>query len=67
MEAYKVKKGTIVVVTDDSIKTPPASTPVNKGDIITINSIDGAYCNGVNENGDRIYIAACAEVEIVNN
>lgn len=67
MEAYKVKKGTKVVVTDDNTKTPPASTPVNKGDIITIINIDGMYCNGVNENGDRIYVAAWTEVEIVNN
>jgi hypothetical protein len=64
MEAYKVKQGTKVVVTDNSVKTPPSSIPVNKGDIITINRLDGMYCNGVNEHGDRVYVASWTEVEI---
>lgn len=63
MEAYKVKKGTKVKVVDDNVKTPTASLPVKQGDEIVINTLDGMYCNGINVDGDRIYIAAWTEVE----
>ena len=63
MEAYKVKKGTKVKVVDDNVKTPPASLPVKQGDEIVINTLDGMYCNGINAEGGRIYIAAWTEVE----
>ena len=63
MEAYNVKYGTKVIVTDEDVKTPPSSIPVNKGDEITIYKLDGMYCNGINKDGDRIYIAALTEVE----
>ena len=64
MKAYEVKQGTKVVITDENVKTPPSSIPVYKGDEITINRLDGMYCNGINKNGDRIYIAGWTEVEI---
>ena len=63
MKAYNVKYGTKVIVTDEDAKTPPSSIPVNKGDEITIYKLDGMYCNGINKDGDRIYIAAWTEVE----
>lgn len=63
MEAYSVKYGTKVIVTDENVKTPPSSIPVIKGDEITIYELDGMYCNGINKDGDRIYIAAWTEVE----
>lgn len=63
MKAYDIKYGTKVIITDENIKTPPSSININKGDIITIHRLDGMYCNGLNENGDRIYIAAWTEVE----
>ena len=63
MKAYNVKYGTKVIVTDEDVKTPPSSIPVNKGDEITIYKLDGMYCNGINKDGDRIYIAALTEVE----
>ena len=66
MEAYNVKYGTKVKIIDEDVKTPPSSIPVESGDIITIHRLDGMYCNGINENGDKIYIAAWTEVEIVN-
>jgi len=65
MEAYKVKYGTKVKVVDDDIQTPPSSIPIKKGDIITINKLDGMYCNGYDSQGNRIYIAAWTEVEYV--
>jgi hypothetical protein len=63
MKAYNVKYGTKVIVTDEDVKIPPSSIPVNKGDEITIYKLDGMYCNGINKDGDRIYIAALTEVE----
>jgi len=64
MKAYKVESGTKVIVTDNNIKTPPGSLPIETGDEITIYRLDGMYCNGINNNGDRIYIAALTDVKI---
>ncbi len=64
MEAYNVKQGTKVIIIDDDVKTPPDSISVKKGDEITIDRLDGMYCNGINSNGDRIYIAAWTEVQL---
>ena len=63
MKAYNVKNGTKVRVTDEDIKNPIDSTPVNKGDEITIHRLDGMYVNATDQNGNRIYIAAWTEVE----
>jgi hypothetical protein len=63
MEAYDVKYGTKVIVIDENVKTPPSSIPVKKGDEITVYKLDGMYCNGINKDGDRIYIAAWTEVQ----
>jgi hypothetical protein len=63
MEAYNVKYGTKVIVTDENVKTPPAATQIKKGDEITIHRLDGMYCNGVDKDGNRIYIAGWTEVE----
>ena len=63
MEAHNVKYGTKVIVTDDKVKTPPSSIPINKGDEITIYRLDGMYCNGIGKDGNRIYIAGWTEVE----
>lgn len=65
MEAYKVKYGTRVRVVDSNIYIPPASIGVNTGDDIKILRLDGMYCNAINSNGDRIYISAFTEVEII--
>lgn len=63
MEAYKVKYGTKVVITDDEVVIPPSSIALKRGDVITIHKLDGMYCNGINEIGDRVYIGAWTEVE----
>ena len=63
MEAHNVKYGTKVIVTDDNVKTPPSSIPINKGDEITIHRLDGVYCNGIDKDGNRVYIAGWTEVE----
>ena len=63
MKAYNVKYGTKVIVTDNEITTPPLSIPISKGDEITIHNVDGMYCNGVNKDGNNIYIAAWTEVD----
>ena len=43
MEAHNVKYGTKVIVTDENVKIPTSSIPVNKGDEITIYRLDGMY------------------------
>lgn len=63
MKAYNVKYGTKVRVTDENLSNPPDSISVNKGDEITIHRLDGMYCNGIDQDGNRIYIAAWTEVE----
>ena len=63
MKAYNIKQGTKVIVTDENVKNPPDSIPVNKGDEITIHRLDGMYVNATDQNGNRIYIAAWTEVE----
>ena len=63
MEAHNVKYGTKVIVTDENVKTPPSSIPINKGDKITIYRLDGMYCNGTDKDGNRIYVAGWTEVE----
>jgi hypothetical protein len=63
MKAHIVKYGTKVIVTDKNVKTPPSSIPINKGDEITIYRLDGMYCNGIDKDGNRIYVAGCTEVE----
>jgi len=67
MKAYEVRYGTKVIVTDKDVKVPPDAPLVNKGDEVIIHKLDGMYCNGVNENGDRIYIAAWTEVKPKDN
>lgn len=67
MEAYNVKYGTKVKIVDDNITIPPDSYQINKGDIITIFNLDGKYCSGRDEKGNRIYIAAWTEVEEIKN
>ena len=63
MEAHEVKYGTKVVVTDNKITLPPGALQINKGDEITIYKTDGMYCNGIDKDSNRIYIAAWTEVE----
>jgi len=63
MEAHNVTYGTKVIVTDENVETPISSIPVKKGDEITIYKLDGKYCNGINKDGDKIYIAGWTEVE----
>jgi hypothetical protein len=63
MEAHNVKYGTKVIVIDENVKTPPSSIQINKGDEITIHRLDGMYCNGLDKNGNRIYISGWTEVE----
>jgi len=63
MEAHNVKYGTKVIVTDNEVNTPLSSIPISKGDEITIYRLDGMYCNGIDKDGNRIYIAGWTEVE----
>ena len=66
MVAHEVKGGTKVTVTDERVYIPVGTTPVKNGDIITINKVDGMYCNGTDKDGNSIYISAWTEVELYN-
>tara|TARA_R110000803_G_C11925909_1_gene314887 strand:- start:854 stop:1060 length:207 start_codon:yes stop_codon:yes gene_type:complete len=63
MRAYEVKRGTKVVIISEDVWLPPSAIPVTKGDIIKILRLDGMYCNGMDQDGNRIYISAMTEVE----
>jgi len=55
--------GSIFFEADENVNTPPSSIPIKKGDEITIYRLDGIYCNGIDKDGNRIYIAGWTEVE----
>lgn len=63
MRAHDIKYGTKVIVTDKYVQTPIGSLSVSTGDEITIHKVDGMYCNGIDKDGNRIFIAAWTEVE----
>lgn len=63
MQAYNIKHGTKVKIVDEDILVPPSARQINKGDIVTIFKVDRMYCNGEDEDGYPIYIAAWTEVE----
>jgi hypothetical protein len=65
MEAYNVKYKTKVRIIDESVIVPPGALSVNQNDVVTIFKVDGMYCNGINANNERIYIAAWTNVEII--
>lgn len=64
MEAHNVKYGTKVIIIDEDVKIPPGALQVNKGDEITISKLDGMYCNGIDKDGSRVYIAGWTKVEL---
>ena len=64
MKAHQVKNQK-VIVTDNSIITPPASLPVSKGDVIALSGTEGMYCSGYNADGERIRIGVTTNVEII--
>jgi len=56
MKAYEIKRNTKVRVLTSSPK-------VTKNDIITIIGVDGMYCNCLDKNNNRIYIASWTKVQ----
>lgn len=65
MEVYEVNYNTKVKIIDENVKIPPGAKIVKKDDIVTIFKLDGMYCNGIDETGERIYIGGWTKVEIV--
>jgi len=63
MKAYEIKSNTKVLIIDENVKQPFNSIIVKKGDVITILNIDGMYCNCLDENNNRIYIASWTKVK----
>ena len=54
MKLYEVPNNSKIIVKDE-IKTPPASIPIQKGDILQFYHIDGMYSYCKNENGDVVH------------
>lgn len=65
MKLYDVPRNSKIVVMGN-IKTPPASIPIQKGDVLQFHHIDGMYSYCKNENGDVVHLLASAEVEIID-
>jgi hypothetical protein len=63
MQIHEAKYRSKVRIIDNPIKTPPLSLEVKKGDVLKVLRLDGMYCNCINENGDRVYVAGWTEVE----
>lgn len=63
MMAIEAQSGDVVVIVDENIRTPPASPQVNTGDVVTINKVDGMYCQVHHDNGEIAFIAVWTEVE----
>ena len=55
------------VIIDENVEVAPATRRVYKDDIVSLLSYSrcGIYCNGKNENGDRIFIPRWTNVEEV--
>jgi len=67
MKAMNVDRNTKVVITDTGqIRIPPSALPLVTGDVITILNHDGMYVNAVNEDGDRVYLAAWTDVTVID-
>ena len=64
MKLYDVPRNSKIIV-KDKIKTPPASLPIEEGDILQFHHIDGMYSYCENENGDVVHLLASAEVEVI--
>lgn len=66
MQVHEIPYGTKVKITDASVSIPPGAPLLSSGEVITIFKLDGMYCNGENESGDRIYVAAWTNVDLVD-
>ena len=64
MKLREVSRNSKIIV-KDKIITPPASLPIEEGDILQFHRIDGMYSYCKNENGDVVHLLASAEVEVI--
>ena len=64
MKLYEVPRNSKIVVMGN-IKTPPASIPIQKGDVLQFHHIDGMYSYCLNGN-DVVHLSANADVEIID-
>lgn len=64
MKLYEVPNNSKIIV-KDKIKTPPASIPIKRGDILQFHHIDGMYSYCTNKDGEVVHLAAWAEVEVI--
>ena len=65
MKAYEVQPGTKVRIIDKDPKVPPGAKQLDENDEVVILSLDGMHCNASDKEGNRVYMRAWTEVEIV--
>ena len=65
MKLYDVPRNTSVRVMED-VNVPIGAPVIKKGDVIRFHRLDGMYSHCHNDKGEEVYLAAYAEVEIVD-
>jgi len=63
MKLFELPRHTTFKVIDNFIHIPPDSLPVSKGDLLTLDHIDGMYGFCYDERAEVCYIAAWTEVQ----
>ena len=63
MKLYDVPRNSKIIV-KDNIKTPPASIPIEEGDMLQFHRIDGMYSYCENGKGEVVHLSANADVEV---
>ena len=63
MKLHEVPNNTKIRVLGE-VKIQPAAPYINEGDILTFHHIDGMYSYCTDKDGNVVYLAAWAEVEI---
>lgn len=62
---HEVPRGTKIRVRGD-VKIPPAAPPIEVGEILHFNHIDGMYSHCRDMAGNVVHLVAWADVDIVN-
>lgn len=66
MKLYDVPRNSRIKVVSD-IKVPPAAPDIEEGDELKFRNIDGMYSYCTRDDGEVVYLAAWAEVEILDD
>lgn len=65
MKLYDVPRGSYFRVVEENAVIPPDALDIKQGDVLKALNLDGMYYNCENADGQRVYLAAFSDVEIV--